>query len=152
MTTAETGRVPELHVRLRLPYAKPPRGLSGNSRVHWSVKARSTRQVREDVTVLARAAGLHRYQPGEVTHVRAQLVWAPGDMRKRDPDNLWPLAKVIFDGIARGRADLVGIDLVPDDSPEWMTKHESMILPPPAPAGMWVDLWIAFNNAEDDEK
>lgn len=141
---------PVLKVRLRLPYTQLPAGLSGNSRAHWRVKAQSTRQVRADVTMLARSAGLHRYGPGAVEHVTVQLVWAPGDRRRRDADNCWPLLKVAADALARGRSDLVGIDLVPDDAPEFMEKLQPIILPPPAPAAMWLDLWIKFANGETE--
>lgn len=152
MTAVET-RAGELHVRLRLPYPRPPRGLAGNARVHWSVKARDTRQVRSDVVNLAKAAGLHRYQPGEVEHVTLQLVWAPGDRRRRDEDNLNPLVKVVADALARGpRADWVGLDVVPDDTPEYMTRHRPLILAPPAPAGMWVDLRLRFTDPDDEDQ
>ena len=107
---------PVLSVRLNLPYDRPPAALAGNARAHWRAEARAKQETRNTVTVLARQAGLHRYRPGHVEHVTAQLVWAPGDRRKRDSDNLWRFAKVIFDCIARGRPDLVGLDVVPDDN------------------------------------
>lgn len=128
-------------MRLALPYARPPVALAGNARVHWRPEARAKAEVRKDVTTLARSAGLHRYLPGEIEHVTAQLVWAPGDRRKRDSDNLWKLFKISCDAIAKGpRADLVGLSVVPDDDPQWFTKREPVILPPPAPKGMWLEL------------
>jgi crossover junction endodeoxyribonuclease RusA len=133
---------PRLHVRLTLPYSRPPAELAGNARVHWRPEAKAKQQVRNDVTMLARSMRLHRYQPGEVEHVALQLVWAPGDNRKRDSDNLWKLQKVCADALARGRSTLVGIDLVPDDAPRWMDKLAPLILPPPAGPAMWLDLWL----------
>lgn len=123
--------------RLDLPYLRPPPSLSGNTRSHWRVRTADTRRVRDDVMRLAQAAGLHRL-PFRVAHVAVELVWAPGDRRVRDADNLWPLLKVCCDALARRRADLIGLDLVPDDSPEWMTKLAPRIAGPPAVRGMWV--------------
>lgn len=131
---------PTLKVRLHLPYEAPPKPLNANWRGHWSARARATAQVRADVTALAKQAGLHRL--GNVEHVTVQLVWAPGDNRRRDSDNLYPLFKVGCDALARGRAGLVGLDLVPDDDPVHMTKCAPVILPSPASKGMWLDLWV----------
>lgn len=131
------------HVRLTLPYTQIPPGLSLNARGHARYgKAASTRMVRADVTNLARAAHLH--QLGQtVRFVDVELVWAPGDRRKRDEDNLYGLVKVAADALARGpRKDWVGIDLVPDDTAEFMRKT-CRIEPPPA-KGMWLDLSIRF--------
>lgn len=50
------------------------------------------------------------------------------------------------DALARGRADWVGLDLVPDDTPAWMDKAAPRILPPPEPAGMWLDLTLRFRE------
>jgi crossover junction endodeoxyribonuclease RusA len=132
-----------LALRLPLPYARPLPALSANWRGHWSSRASATRQVRADVLALARQAGLHRYQPGDVEHVTVQVVWAPGDNRRRDSGNLAPFVKAAVDGIARGpRKDWVGLDLVPDDTPEFLTDQGAVILPPPAPPGMWIDLQL----------
>lgn len=143
----ETRSGPLLQVRLTLPYPSPPAGLSANHRVHWAQKNRSTAQVRRDVTLLATGAGLHRYQPGEVEHVTVELVWAPGDRRRRDEDNLAPLLKAAADALARGRADLVGIDLVEDDTARWMAKS-CRIEPPPTAKGMWLDLSLRLARPE----
>lgn len=132
--------------RLALPYSRPPASLWGNTRSHWRARSRDTAQVRADVVNVARAAGLHRLCDGRIEHVIAALTWAPGDRRVRDDDNLWPMAKVVFDAIARRRADLIGLDLVPDDSPEWMTKNAPRILPPPHEKGMWLDLTLRFRQ------
>lgn len=133
-------------VRLTLPYDRPPDALMANSRPHWSHRSRDTRMVRQDVMRLAQAAGLHRL-PRPCRHLTAVLVWAPGDRLRRDADNLFPLAKACFDGLARGsRKDLIGLAIVPDDSPEHFTKLTPVILPPPA-HGMWLDLTLVFDDA-----
>src|SRR5688572_29879118 len=84
--------LPPLRARLWLPYDRPPKSLVGNSRAHWRQRSADTQQVRGDVMRLAQNAGLHRLGP--LKHITAELVWAPGDRRRRDADNLWPLLKV----------------------------------------------------------
>ncbi len=133
-------------VRLDLPYQRPPASLWGNTRSHWRARSRDARQVRTDVVTVATAAGLHHLCDGRVSHVTAQLVWAPGDRRRRDDDNLAGMQKVVCDAIARGpRADLIGLQLVPDDTREHFRKLEPLILPPPEPAGMWLNLHLMFH-------
>lgn len=134
-----------VHVRLTLPYDRPPKSLVGNSRAHWRQRSADTRNVRGTVLTLAQAAGLHRVGPAR--HVTVELVWAPGDNRRRDADNLWPLLKVGCDALARGRRDWVGLDLVPDDTPEHMTKRAPRIEPPPA-RGMWLDVTVDLADEE----
>ena len=135
-----------LHCRLNLPYERPPEALVGNTRAHWRRRSADTRQVRADVERLARAAGLDRLSR-PATHITVELVWAPGDRRRRDSDNLWPLLKAACDALARGpRRDWVGLDLVPDDTPAHMTKLAPRIAPPPE-QGMWLDLALRFDEA-----
>jgi len=132
-------------VTLKLPYTTPPKGLYANVRTHWRRRSADTLQVRNDVTNLAKAAHLHRITG--IRHVTVELVWAPGDRRRRDADNLWPLLKCVCDAIARGRSDLVGLDLVPDDTPEHMTKLAPRIDPPPASKGMFVHIDLHLGEA-----
>lgn len=124
----------EHHV-LTLPWGRPLTTLTLNSRAHWAARARDTREVRQTVALLARSA---RLRP--CTHVTVQLRWAPGDNRRRDADNLAPMLKSAADALARGRSDWVGLDLVQDDIPAYMTKMAPLIVPPPA-RGMWLDVW-----------
>lgn len=128
--------------RLHLPYESPPAALVGNSRAHWRRRSADTKQVRGDVLRLAQAADLHQLAR-PVEHVTVGLTWAPGDRRRRDADNLWPLLKVCCDALARGRKDWVGLDLVPDDTPTYMDKLAPRIEPPPA-HGMWLDITLRF--------
>lgn len=131
---------------LVLPYQRPPKSLVGNSRHHWRQRSADTQQVRADVMQLAKAAHLH--QIDGIRHVTAELVWAPGDRRRRDADNLWPLLKVCCDALARGpRRDWVGLELVPDDTPEHMTKMAPRIDPPPAKPGMRLVLRLDLGAA-----
>lgn len=107
--------------------------LRGNSRPpHWATRHRAVKQVIHDVSTLARAAKIP-----VCTHLTVQLVWAPGDRRVADVDNLVALQKVMCDALARGRKDLPGLRLVPDDRPQHMTKRMPEILPPPD-NGLWL--------------
>jgi len=129
-------------VRLTLPYDRPPKALVGNTRVHWRQRSADTKQVRADVMRLAQAAKLHQLK-ARIEHITVALTWAPGDHRRRDADNLWPLLKACCDALAKGRRDWVGLELVPDDTPHWMDKRAPVIAPPPD-KGMWLDLSIRF--------
>lgn len=105
---------------LTLPYTRPPKGLSANWRGHWSTKARSTAEVRNLVAALARAARLPQMQ-----RIQVELIWVVTDHRKRDDDNLHPLAKSCWDALASDRG--VSARIVPDDSPEFVTKMHPRI-------------------------
>jgi crossover junction endodeoxyribonuclease RusA len=120
--------------RLTLPWARPP--LTENLRLHWRIKAQFTADIRTTVAWLARAA---RIPPS--THCSVRLIWAPGDFRRRDHDNLSPTYKAACDGI-------VDALVVRDDVPALMTKHMPEIVPPPSPVGMWLEVTV-FNTADD---
>lgn len=112
--------------------------LRGNSRPpHWATRHRAVKQVIHDVATLARASKIPAGQ-----HLTVQLVWAPGDRRVADVDNLVALQKVMCDALARGRKDLPGLHLVPDDRPQHMTKLMPLILPPPE-NGLWLNVEVA---------
>lgn len=119
--------------RLDLPFYRPPEALTGNAREgHWAPRSKATNEVRTAVAWLGRQAGI---PPSR--HLTVELVWAPGDRRKRDADNLWPMLKACCDGLARGprkpsarAAPWVGLDLVPDDTPRWMRKLPPRIAGP----------------------
>lgn len=128
-----------LHYQLDLPFVHPP--LWGNDRAkHWGPRSAASKVVRNAVATLAKRA-----QIPASTHLDVVLSWAPGDRRRRDADNLWPMLKACCDGLARGpRKDWAGLDIVPDDTPKWMTKHAPVILSPDehtGKPGMWLDIW-----------
>jgi len=135
-----------VHYQLDLPYGRPPKALWGNNREHWHGRSGSSRQVRSDIVILAKRAGIPTS-----THLEVLLTWAPGDKRRRDADNLWPMLKACCDGLARGpRTDWIGLELVPDDTPEYMTKHAPLILSPDqhSGTGMWLDIWAQPTSVE----
>lgn len=112
--------------------------LRGNSRPgHWAVRHKAVKQVIENV---AEIATLRRVPAGQ--HLTVQLVWAPGDRRVADVDNLVALQKVMCDALARGRKNLPGLHLVPDDRPQYMTKLMPEILPPPE-NGLWLTVEVS---------
>lgn len=131
--------------RLPLPFERPPKALSANSRVHYHARSTATRMVRQTVVVLAKAQGLHLIQ---AEHITARLSWAPGDRRRRDADNLFPLLKACCDALARGpRRDWIGLEIVPDDTPRYFTKLTPRIIPPPT-RGMWLELGLELSTGE----
>lgn len=136
---AQTERGTVTEYKLILPYPRPPGSLHGNSRPHWSARTKDTATARATVMVLAKAAGIR-----PCAHLTVELLWSPGDNRPRDEDNLWPFLKALADGLARGpvgRAKYwAGLDLVPDDTPEYMDKRKPRILSPKEcrEVGMWL--------------
>lgn len=105
---------------LELGYTRPPKGLHQNDRAHWRVKARSTKEVRELVTVLCRVAKIPKLQ-----RVSVQVVWVVPTKHKRDEDGPDPLCKVIYDAIASDRG--VSARIVQDDTKEFMDKPRLVI-------------------------
>lgn len=138
--------------RLMLPYTSPPKALSLNYHGHWRARSTASREVRQTVSTLARAAGLHRVTG--VEHVTACLRWAPGDRRGRDPGNLTLMSKAAIDALTPDRTTVrrvkgkvkitrhIGMGLIEDDTPRWLTEMMPVISPPPAPKGMWLYIWI----------
>jgi hypothetical protein len=88
--------------RLELPFPAPP--LRDNGRYHWAVKARVTRELREQAHWLAHHYRLPRGLPFAVI----TLCWQPGVNRRRDPLSITPTLKPLVDG-------LVDYGLVADD-------------------------------------
>jgi crossover junction endodeoxyribonuclease RusA len=90
------------------PWPKPP--LSMNQRRHWAPKARDVATCRSWAAWAARAARIP-----SLTHTTVELVWYVPDKRRRDEDNATETLKPLCDG-------LVDAGVVPDDTPQWMTK------------------------------
>lgn len=101
---------------------------------HWGGKAKATNEV---IQAVAWAAAAQKIP--QCNHLIVQLHWAPGDNRRADSDNLYPLMKACCDGLARGRKDLPGLHLVPDDSDEYMTKERPKIVRS-HPGGLWLNV------------
>lgn len=91
-----------------LTFTKPP--LNMNQRMHWAQKAKITKVIRHEAFVRCRAARIPRAK-----HLTVQLHYQPKDNRRRDSDNIAPTLKALCDGI-------VDAGVVPDDTPDYMTK------------------------------
>lgn len=124
--------------RLTLPWSRPP--LSLNSRMHWSAKHRATAEIRRTVGWLAKAAKIPA-----VEHCTVQLVWAPGDRRKRETDNLVATQKPCVDS-------LIDAGVVLDDDPQHVTMLMPVLQPPPAGHGMWFIVMIGRHSPQDFEE
>lgn len=112
--------------------------LRGNSRnAHYAQRHNATKEVIAAVAAAATAAGLTPCR-----HLTVQLVWAPGRNLRADVDNLVALQKVCCDALARGRSDLPGLRLVPDDTPKWMTKRMPRI-DIGHNSGLWLEITAA---------
>lgn len=99
-----------------LPYERAPKGLSQNHRPsHWSVKAKSTAEVRQIV-----AHWCLRLINTPLDRCRVNVEWVVNTRHRRDEDNLAPFLKAIYDGIGADRG--VSAHIVPDDAPEYMEK------------------------------
>lgn len=136
----KTGRGgwPKLNPKTGKPLRWRPvwEGLHSNARPgHWAQRAKATRTVIQTVVTAAHKAGLT-----PCTHLTVQLVWAPGDHRTADRGNLMGIHKACLDALARGRTDLPGLQLVPNDSDRWVEELMPRIDRPPVPAGLWLEV------------
>jgi crossover junction endodeoxyribonuclease RusA len=87
--------------------------LSLNDRLHWSVKGRITRDLRQAAWALARQQQIPPLERARVT-VEYQ---PPLVSRRRDHDNVGPASgKPCIDGA------LTDAKVLPDDSPEYLTE------------------------------
>jgi crossover junction endodeoxyribonuclease RusA len=117
---------------------QPCEPLNANTIYHRYERAARVRAVREAVLVGAKNA---RIPAGR--HLTVLLTYRPGDNRRRDADNLWPTLKAACDALARGpRRDWVGLELVPDDTPEYMTKLAPLIHPGPGKRRLWLTVEV----------
>lgn len=91
---------------IKLPWSSPP--LTANQRHHWRAKARITANIRTATKLLTR-----NIPPQD--HITVQLVWHVNTRHRRDVDNIVPTLKPICDA-------LVDAGIVPDDTPQYMTK------------------------------
>ncbi|MDG3012168.1 hypothetical protein G4X40_18665 [Rhodococcus sp. D2-41] len=114
---------------ITLPWTTPM--LSLNGRDHYRVKAKKVAQIRHDVATLIRE---RQIEPAG--HVRVELHYRPRDNRRRDEDNLVGDLKAICDG-------LVDAGLVPDDTPEWMSKIMPILHR--AERGVGSQMWLAVD-------
>ena len=138
MTAAkELGR-PQTFV-LEPLWERPPLRSNG-TQPHYRVRADTVREIRELVAARARQQGMHRLSG--VAHLTFQLHYAPGVNRRIDPPNFYPTLKACVDALSNPRRRIdprkgsrawVGLTIVPDDTPQWVTLRDTVIVPPPEP-------------------
>src|SRR5215831_3361086 len=106
--------------------------LSANDRDgNWGRRHRSTRQLRGDAILAARAAELPRLERARIVAV----IRPPAEPRRMDPANLYPTVKAYVDG-------LVKAGLLPDDN-GWRLIGPDMRLGDPFPPWGRFELRIA---------
>lgn len=115
---------------LDLPYPRPP--LTLNQRLHWAAKAKITRQIIDDVMVLARAKPL----PRDLGRVVITLHWQAKVHRRRDLDNVFPTLKAAIDGLR-------AYGLVPDDDALHVKPEASITV------GFADRLWLSIEDVSD---
>jgi crossover junction endodeoxyribonuclease RusA len=123
--------------RIPLPWDRPP--LTENQRLHRMAVAKLTKQIRRDVGWLVKAA---RVPPSD--HCKVVLHWAPGDHIERDAENPTPTYKAACDGI-------VDAGVVPKDTPQYMVKEMPVIVPPPEPNGMWLEITVTHQQQHHNQ-
>jgi len=113
--------------RIDLPWKKPPLSMNDKG-MHWAVKARKIREVRDTATWLARQARI-----AACGRIRVQLHYRPATKRRADPANLIATQKPLLDG-------LVDAGVVADDNPEFVDELMPIIHPPVKgePGSMWL--------------
>lgn len=98
-----------------LPFRRPP--LTPNQRLHWAVKARETRRIREVAYVCASQAKVPPLGKSAVI-----ATWFPSDARRRDAGSLSLTVKAAIDG-------LVDYGVWPDDDPAHVASETYRIGP-----------------------
>ena len=93
---------------ITLPFL-PPVALSPNARVHWSVKAKATRMMKEATYVLAKSQQLPAF-----TKARLHITFVIKAHRRRDADNWLAMMKGAIDGLVEAK-------VLPDDSAEFVS-------------------------------
>jgi crossover junction endodeoxyribonuclease RusA len=101
-------------ITVPLPYRTPP--LTMNGRMHWAVKGRVTKQVRQDAWTLARALKIP-----PMGAVITELVWFKGDNRRADAVNIAATLKPLEDG-------LVDAGVLPDDSADRVLSSRTAVV------------------------
>lgn len=136
IATTAAARVYTLDVPMIPGKTGPVPPLTENARLHHFERNRRVQLIRNRVYAAAITARIP-----QAKHLTVTLHYAPGDNRRRDEDNLVPTLKAACDALARGkRRDWVGLELVPDDTPEHMTKNMPIIHPGKGPRRLWLEI------------
>lgn len=118
---------------------RPPLRSNGTQPNRWD-RARTVREIRTLVALRAQQQGMHRL--GDIRHLAFQLWYAPGVRRRIDPPNYYPTLKPCVDALTtprrkanprNGSTPWIGLRIVPDDTPEYVTLLDTQVLFPPEP-------------------
>lgn len=118
---------------------RPPLRSNG-TQPHYRVRADIVRGIRELVAARGRQLDMHRLTG--VAHLTFQLHYAPGVNRRIDPPNFYPTLKACVDALSNPRRTIdprkggrpwIGLTIVPDDTAQWVTLLDTVIVPPPEP-------------------
>ena len=82
----------------------PPKEVSPNARVHWSVKSKAAKALRKAAHILTLEAGIRGVDWEGDIHLFVD--YFPPDKRARDQDNMISASKALFDGLA----DAMGVN------------------------------------------
>ncbi len=112
-----------------IPLKSPPLSLNDH-RMHWAQRAKLTKQLRLIAMTGARSIP-------DLEKCSVELVWFVNTRHRRDVDNPVPTLKALCDG-------LVDAEVVPDDTPEYMSKLPVRIVYRPKSEGpacmvLWVE-------------
>ena len=139
-----------LEVTVPLSFTKPP--LSLNDRGHWAKRAAIVRDLRHEVVTRLR----HKKVPRPAAHVVVQFHYRPRQNRTRDTDNLIATIKPLVDALtpptpARRHGKKIlppvpGYGLVPDDTPEFVTRPEAVIHQASPNPACWLTLNITYKE------
>lgn len=92
--------------------------LTANDKMHWAVRAKLTKQLRQWGYLLGREGeGVERLG---LTHARVEMEFAYPDRRRRDRSNLAPTVKALMDG-------LIDAGLLPDDADRFLDGPHTII-------------------------
>jgi len=92
--------------------------ITANDKMHWAVRAKLTKQLRQWAYLLGReSAGVARLG---LTHARVEMEFAYPDCRRRDRSNLAPTVKALMDG-------LIDAGLLPDDADRFLDGPHTVI-------------------------
>lgn len=92
--------------------------ITANDKMHWGVRARLTKQLRQWGYLLGREGeGVAHLG---LTHARVEVEFAYPDRRRRDRSNLAPTVKALMDG-------LIDAGLLPDDADRFLDGPHTVI-------------------------